>query len=226
MSGRTDHHDVPAVRRPGRPRVIDRQRILEAARTLDPRSLTMKAVADALGVDPKAVNYHVRDRESLLEMLASDAFHRSFEEARFSADTDWRVAVRAFATAIREGVVATGALSVYFRFENERERGVLGPAEGTLASLVAAGFDERTAGHTLAFIAEFAVSSARNAIGVAALDGDRPLPDLRRALGVADVDAYPIMRRLVELPVDPLGHNQFEFDLRVLVLGLEQILST
>lgn len=57
---------------------LDRRQIIDAARTLDPGAVTMQAVADVLGVDRKAVNHHVSDRETLLGLVAVDAFSEHF----------------------------------------------------------------------------------------------------------------------------------------------------
>ncbi|GIM93444.1 hypothetical protein [Paractinoplanes toevensis] len=43
-----------------------------AARDMDPATLTMQAVAERLGVDRKALNYHVTDRDGLLELVAQE----------------------------------------------------------------------------------------------------------------------------------------------------------
>ena len=48
---------------------------------MDPQTLTMQAVADELGVDRKALNYHVTDREGLLRLVAAGRFEATFAEA-------------------------------------------------------------------------------------------------------------------------------------------------
>ena len=56
----------------GRPPRIDREKILEAARTIDPDKVTMQAVADILEVNPTALNYHVGGREGFMRLVAMD----------------------------------------------------------------------------------------------------------------------------------------------------------
>src|SRR5689334_6406529 len=54
--------DSPSPRRRGRPPTIDRAGIVAAARRLDPKTLTLQAVADDLGVQRQSLSYHVADR--------------------------------------------------------------------------------------------------------------------------------------------------------------------
>ncbi|GEB95603.1 hypothetical protein [Microbacterium lacticum] len=57
----------------------------------------MQEVANALGVDRKALNHHVTDRESLLELLAIDAFRTRFAEADVDLGDTWQDACRTYA---------------------------------------------------------------------------------------------------------------------------------
>lgn len=216
---------APRPRRRGRPALIDRARILEAAKLHDPRTITMKKVADSLCVDPTTLNYHVRGRDGLLQMLAIDAFGAAFAAVEFSGDTDWRTMVRTFATAIHDGVVATGALALHLRVENDVDLATLAPFETTLTALVDAGFDLLDAAHALTLIGELADAAARRFLGRASDDTAESARELREALLSDTGPQFSSLRLLVqhEGEVDP--GRQFEFDLRVLVLGLERLLA-
>lgn len=63
------HGDVLAPRTRGRPTRISRERIFAAARTIAPEALNMQKVADVLGVDRKALNYHVGDGDGLRQLV-------------------------------------------------------------------------------------------------------------------------------------------------------------
>src|SRR3979490_1108511 len=67
-------------RRRGRPRQTDRERIVEAAIDVGLESLTMRRVAERLGVHPSALNYHVASREELLGAVASSVFQLAWQE--------------------------------------------------------------------------------------------------------------------------------------------------
>jgi len=55
-------------RRQGVKAGLDLSKILSAASSIPVEDLTMQAVADRLGVDRKAVNHHVSDRETLIRL--------------------------------------------------------------------------------------------------------------------------------------------------------------
>ena len=75
----------------------------------------MQGVADVLGVDPKALNYHVGDRETLRELVAVDAFTVELSRMAIPHGGDWRDVLRGYAAALREAHVALGVLATYFR---------------------------------------------------------------------------------------------------------------
>ena len=64
----------------------------------------MQAVAVALGVDPKALNYHVGDREGLRGLVALDVFESELGRVELPADGDWRVVTRSYAAALQAAV--------------------------------------------------------------------------------------------------------------------------
>ena len=99
MSGRTR----------GRPPRISQDQIVAAARSVATRDLTMQAVADALGVSRKALHYYVGDREGLLTLMVLDRFERELALVELPADDDWRVTLRAYAVAFRDGLIQVGA---------------------------------------------------------------------------------------------------------------------
>ena len=62
--------DEPARARPGRPARINRQMIAEAAHDLGLEGLTLRAVADHLGVSIAALYHHVDGKDSLMRLAA------------------------------------------------------------------------------------------------------------------------------------------------------------
>lgn len=212
----------------GRPPQIDRPRIVAAARTLDSDSLTMQAVAEALGVNRKALNYHVRDREGLLKLVAASVFESELTAAEFTAPLDWRDALRELALTTRVCIIATGAaLAAYVRFDTEEDLNALAPSEATLERLIAAGFDTVTAGRALCFVMEVVYASALNALERSAARGEHPqTPELRRALETEPDDRFTSIRSVLGAGAagDSFDEQQLEFNLRVLILGLERLL--
>lgn len=138
------------ARRRGRPRQITRERIVSAARTLAPEALTMQAVADVLGVDPKALNYHVGHRDGLRELVAVDAFEVELSRVALPSVGDWRDVLRSYAAALRDATVKLSVLATYFRLPTNG-LGALEPVERVLQELVAAGFSVDEAENAAAF---------------------------------------------------------------------------
>ena len=141
--------------------------------------------------------------------------------AEFDAPGDWREAARNFATATRNGVISTGVLASYVRFDSAADLGALAPAETLLESLLDAGFDEVAAGRFLAFLAEFVYTSARNVIAKTARGEHPQRPELVRALSDAGEEEFSAMKRLMESGLDQFDDAQFEFGLQVAIRGME-----
>lgn len=234
----TTHEDVkpPQKRKRGGPLRINQGMIVQAARGMDPQTLTMQAVADELGVDRKALNYHVTDRDGLLRLLAEDVFEATFAEAfqpHFDAagmtdDADWRTAIRTWAVTVRDSMVATGVTTNFFRINGDN-LAIFEPAEFVLQRFIRAGFDLETAGRGLAFVTHFAMGVGRDIVMERQL-GDHPqAQEVRRAFerGDSGGDGYEAFRGLIALEINGPRDidRQFDFELDVFIAGMERALS-
>jgi AcrR family transcriptional regulator len=84
-----DEH-VPPQRRLGRPPLVDRESIARAAQAVGLEDLTMRAVAEQLGVSATSLYYHVRDRDDLVRLVAEHSAARiSFPEDRGQHWVQW-----------------------------------------------------------------------------------------------------------------------------------------
>jgi TetR/AcrR family tetracycline transcriptional repressor len=218
--------DAVSTRRRGRPRQISRERIVSAARDLPPDAMTMQAVAGALGVDPKALNYHVGGREGLRELVALDVFESELRRVELPADGDWRVVARSYAAAIRDAYLKVGVLATSFHLPAASGLGALAPVECLLQALVDAGFDAVQAGRALTQISETAYAAGRNAV-LAAQNRVHPnVPEVADALEHAAAQDFSILRQVVAASgTDQDGTDQFEFSLAVVIAGLERMLA-
>jgi TetR/AcrR family transcriptional regulator, tetracycline repressor protein len=217
--------DVTRPRR-GRPRRVDRSRILEAAKVLDPETLTMQALAEQIGVDRKTLHYHVQDRASLLRMVAADAFRDAVAASNFTPQDDWREAIRSFAHITRQAVIAAGAWASYVGFDGEDDLQAVRPAEAAAQALVGAGLPEAQAGRLIAMLAVLAFASARDeAVSPSARHPQEPV--LQKALDRAPEQQFTLVRRLLGTTGASLGsQEQFTFEVDLIVLGVERILET
>ncbi len=100
-------------------------------------------LAVALGVDRKAVSYHVGDRESLLALMASTVFTSEFARVPAPTHGDWRDVLGWYAHTIRRALTQLGIHDV-FPLQGAIGSTALKQAEFVLESLVEAGFDARS----------------------------------------------------------------------------------
>ncbi|MEQ6898217.1 TetR/AcrR family transcriptional regulator C-terminal domain-containing protein [Microbacterium sp. KR10-403] len=205
---------------------LDRDRIVAAARTLDPDTLTVQAVADALGVDRKAVTYHVSGRDGLLELLADDAFTARFEVVEIPVGTDWQTGLRLIASSMRDILLGSGAIVSHIRFDPSTRAAALHPAEIVLGTLVAAGFDETVAVRAIALVTDVAMAHARGVLLNARAGGHPQRAELHEALSTMDAAASPHLRRIDDAGFSTFDEEQFAFDLDVIIRGLEARLAT
>ncbi|MFJ9562802.1 hypothetical protein ACIRQQ_22490 [Streptomyces fuscichromogenes] len=213
-----------ARRTRGRRAGINLPRIIEAARTLDPDAVTMQAVADKLGVDRKAVNHHVSDRESLLRLLALDALARGSSAVVIPAEASWQEACRLYATAFTESLIAAGVLTEHLMPDDSLYAPFVGPAEALAEKLTEAGFGDEGAVRSLALLVNLCWAHARDVIHVAR-SGERLRPRLTRELVEGhDPGTFENLARIVEHGVDTYDDRQLALAVEVFVHGIEAVL--
>jgi AcrR family transcriptional regulator len=223
--------NVVAPRNRGRPARISRERIIAAARTIAPEALTMQKVADVLGVDPKALNYHVGDRDGLRQLVVLDVFESELRRVKIPGDGDWRDVVRAYVHALREATIKLGVLAVAIHLPGSQGLGALGPVESVLQALVGAGLDIEDAGHALALITEVAYIAGRDALRLAENPVDQDISGISAALRSAAADDFPVLRQVVAArehagPDDGHLAAQLEFSIDLMIAGLERLASS
>lgn len=212
----------PARRGRGSRAGLDLERIIAAARDMDPETLTMQSLADALGVDRKALNHHVTDRQSLFELLALDAFRRRFSDAELSLGTTWQDASRAYARGMVESLLDIGTWSEHFRFTSQRDLALVGPAEAIAQRMLAAGYDPVTVSRSMHLLATICTGFARDTLAGRRTGGHPQIEELRRALDEVHGE-YEALRRLVEARVDNFGDAQLAFDIEAYIAAVERL---
>ena len=217
---------VAGVARRGRPPRINREGIVKAARTLPLDTLTMQAVADVLGVDRKALSYHVSDLRGLRELVAFDVFESEVGRVEIPAGGDWREVIRLYARATRDAVVTVGALAMHIRLPGAGGVRTLEPIERVLKALVDAGFGVEESGRILLLLTEVAYSTGRDTFHADDTGLHPDVPDVARTLMGAPENDFPVLRDLVEAQQSAgPDDGQLEFDLDVIIAGLERRLE-
>lgn len=220
-AGRHSDEAAPARRR-GRPRRISHEQIVAAARDIAPAQLTMQAVADALGVDRTALHYYVGDRDGLLELVVADLFEAELCAVELPEHAAWPEVLRAYAAAIRQGVLRCGVTTTNFRIRGVGGAAGLALAERVLTALTAGGFEVDQAGRILTFVAGIAMSAAHDVLGSAESRLHHQTPEVARALGTLPAQEFPLLSAVV---ADRPGTDDFDFNLAVVIAGLESYLK-
>ncbi len=214
----------------GRPPRISRDQIVAAARSLPAGDLTMQAVADALGVSRKALHYYVGDRAGLLTLMVLDQFEHELAPVRLPTDDDWRATLRAYAVAYRDGLIGVGIQDHATNFTQLRglsTAAALGLADRVLDSLLSAGLDPDSARHGLTAASNIAQSAAQTVLAQTAAGAHRHRAETTAALSAEPQDTYPALRRVLASaqPSEHDAQTQFEFELDVVIAGLDQVLT-
>lgn len=183
----------------------------------------MQAVADVLGVDPKALNYHVGHRDGLRELVAVDAFAEELRGVAIPAEGDWREALHSYAAALRVAWLKLGVLATYFRLP-ATGLGALEPVERVLQKLVDAGFSVDDAGNVLRLVSDLGHAAGREAVFVAQSREHPYVVEVVTALDTAAPEAFPMLRQIVAASDADAG-DQLEYSLDVVIAGLEPRLS-
>ncbi|WP_158647282.1 TetR/AcrR family transcriptional regulator [Actinoplanes sp. ATCC 53533] len=198
--------------------------ILEAARSLDPDALTMQAVADRLGVDRKAVNHHVNDREKLLTLMATDTFSTNFSAVEIDTDQSWQSACRAYARGFIESTLSAGVLADRIRLDDTHVTQVLKPTEAVLKKMTQAGFGDEEAMRALSLLANICLAHTRDRIA-ALRSGVKPRQFiLQGALESRDPAEYEVLTRIAALPVSTYDQAQLDYSIEVFLSGAETLL--
>jgi TetR/AcrR family transcriptional regulator, tetracycline repressor protein len=210
----------------GRPPRISREQIVAAARSVATKPLTMQAVADALGVSRKALHYYVGDREGLLTLVILDLFERELDRVELPVD-DWPVMLRAYAVAFRDGLIQVGVATDLAQVRGIGVSAVLALGDRVLEALLTAGLDPDCARHGLTAASNIAQSAAHSAIVQTASGVHHHRAGTIAALEHEPADTYPALRRVLASADGevPDADSQFEFELDLLIGGLERILD-
>ncbi|WP_115726675.1 TetR/AcrR family transcriptional regulator [Actinomyces culturomici] len=221
----------------GRPPRIDAEKIVEAARTLPPERVTMQGVAEVLGVDPTALNYHVGGRAGFMRLVALDRARTA--AARFAAEPTegpWDERLRAFAVAMRTSIGSIGPLAPHLEYDSSAAFAYMGPIERILEALVEAGFDLETAARALTLVAHAAVHAGK-ADARARARSERDAGPHRGgtsflAFAAQSPDDFPLIHRLVSGEVGGLAprenwssDRQFDFEIDAILAGLRALLD-
>ncbi|NOR00281.1 TetR/AcrR family transcriptional regulator [Mycolicibacterium fortuitum] len=193
---------------------------------MPPGELTMQAVADALGVDRTTLHYYVGDRDGLLELVVADLFETELRSIRLPEGASWQEILRAYGSAIRQGVLKLGVTATSFRLSGTGGAASLALAEQVLRALTTAGFGTDDAGRALTLVSGLAMSAAHDVLGSAGSRLRHQTPEVVRALKELPSSDFPLLSGVVaERAAVTTATDDFDFNLDIVVAGLERYLA-
>ncbi|MGP0174969.1 hypothetical protein ACSVIJ_24225 [Pseudomonas sp. NCHU5208] len=198
---------------------LDLKRIIEVARTIEHTELSMQTVADALNVDRKALNYHVRDRQTLLNLVAIDAFDGNFSSEGISAAASWDEACRRFSHNFVESVVSLGSLAEHLWFGDSISDLTLAPSEALFEHFRIAGFHDEDSVRLVTMLAILCLGHARDILQAATEAGCTRPRSLKASLEGADPKAFKNLIRIAALGVDTYSREQLDFTVDIFIEG-------
>jgi AcrR family transcriptional regulator len=223
MTTQTDPNPAPRI-------PLTRQRVLGAAVALADRggvrSLSMRKLAQELGVEAMSLYHHVANKDDILDGIVDVVFS---EIDLPSGEADWKAAMRQRAISTREALLrhpwATGLME---------SRSTPGPAtlrhhDAVLGILRTAGFSIEMAAHAFSVLDSYIY-------GFALQEANLPFQTTEELAAVADTilghlpaDEYPHLTELTVEHVLQPGYdygNEYVFGLDLILDGLERARDT
>ena len=211
-------------------RQLDRPRVVAAALALMDEvgmdGLTMRSLADSLGVTAASLYRHVRDKDELLVLLADEI---SAEIPLIATDRPWKEALAYAAHAVRRVLSAHRDAARLLAATPPAGPRRLVQIEALLSVLLAAGFTDRDAAwaayHFNNLVMEFVADEVQlaRAAEVAGRTRSELLAEARDQLRSLPADQFPTLTRLADYVAEDDADALFDFGLRLAIAGLESL---
>lgn len=211
-------------------RQLDRPRVVAAALALLDEvgmdGLTMRSLADSLGVTAASLYRHVRHKDELLVLLADEI---SGEVPLIATDKPWQEALLEGARGVRRVLLAHRDAARLLASTPPAGPQRLAQIEAILGVLVQAGFKDRDAAwaayHFNNLVMEFVADEVQLAGAAEAAGRTRSelLAEARQQLRSLPADQFPTLTRLADYIAEDDADAQFEFGLRLALAGLESL---
>jgi TetR/AcrR family tetracycline transcriptional repressor len=208
-----------ALRR--KPRDLTRDKVIDAALALIDKTgadaLSMRSLADAVGVTPMALYNHFSSKRDLLSAIAESVI----SVAQFDGgQADWRARVQHCFDVLRRLCLQHPGLPRLVEFEGAAPVGVFAPMEVTLRALHEAGLDDVDSVRTYFLLVGFTLAQAAYQT--------RPIPDLEPSKKIRTERiagrGYKATERL-ELPATWDFDASFAFGISLILNGVEATVS-
>jgi AcrR family transcriptional regulator len=213
--------------------VIDREGMVEAALELlddvGVEGLSMRRLAERLGVKAASLYWHVRNKEELLGLLADEICAGVREP---DPDLPWREKVETLVRENRRVLLLHRDAARILAGTVPAGPNRLRLAETMLGTLLGAGFSRRDAVRAAFLLTDYAthfVAEETRPAGVGAANDtgkQEKRVEVRRSFEILPEDEYPNIVALAGYLTDPDANGRFEFGLEALLDGLERKLAS
>lgn len=158
--------------------------------------LTVRAVAGRLGVQAPALYWHVRNKQDLLDEMATEIWRRITAEFAGARSLPWKVAMRVSATITRRTLLAHRDGAKVFSGTYLTDVDVLEQQEEGLAWITEQGFTLEAAVRAWSLLYNFTIGFTieEQAVAQAAASGDERYTLAHRAARL-DSSTYPLVIR-------------------------------
>lgn len=180
----------------------------------------MQAVADALGVDRKTINHHVRDLGQLRRLVALSALSEAAGTYAAPSARTWEEAVRAFASALLDALLPLGEHARHLRVDADLVVRLAPLSEALAERLHVAGFTDEAVVRALALTSTLVLGLARDQMPHDPLEDPVRIDALRAALDQLPAEGFPRLRQVARTPVDTYAREQADLAVEVLIAGL------
>jgi AcrR family transcriptional regulator len=189
----------PTRRRVGRPAQISRQAIAEAAQQVGLGNLTLKAVADHLGVSVAGLYHHIRGKEDLLRLAAEHTAATS--EVPLDHGQHWAEWLAEWAVYNYDAFVSEPLLVDQFLAGAINTESIAGTTDAILGALVRQGFTMAEAHAAYQLTSSCALGSALKAIrqARARAAGRSEVAELYHVLDEHEPGDLPYLRQYLAL---------------------------
>jgi AcrR family transcriptional regulator len=206
---------------------LDIRQIVQAALALLDEvgldGLTMRPLAERLGIKAASLYWHVHDKRDLLELLAEEicAGMRAPDPA-----LPWRKQIEAIAHEYRRALLAhRDGARILADAGPPTGRSRLRLVEASLGALLSAGFSQRDAAHAVFMFNDFGtmfvVEETRPPYEFDTPDGERPSDPGQAWLAMLPPEEYPHVMAVAPHLASGDMDERFTFGLSVLLDGLE-----
>lgn len=211
-----------------KPRVpLSRERMLRAAIVLADtggiESLSMRRLADELGVKAMSLYNHVADKEEIVDGIVDLVFG---EIVVPSDQTDWKAAMRLRAHSAHKALRRHPWASSLMQSRTNPGPATLRHHDAVIGSLRAAGFTIHLAAHAFSVMDSYIYGFAQQQQNLTYTTADEATVVAGNILRQLPADAYPHLAEMIvehALTPDYDYAQEFDFGLELILYGLESI---